>query len=97
MESDETRITRHVLISGRVQGVGFRAWVRRTADSFGVSGWVRNLRSGEVEAVFSGPETAVSAMIAACRQGPEWSSVQDVSVENAAEIHAGPLTIVADR
>lgn len=97
MVDDQKRISRHVLIAGRVQGVGFRAWVKRTADSLGVSGWVRNLRSGEVEAVFSGPEATVSAMITACRDGPEWSTVRDVSVENVPEIHAGPLTIVIDR
>ena len=45
----------HVLIMGRVQGVGYRAWVAREANAAGLSGWVRNLSSGDVEAVFSGP------------------------------------------
>lgn len=97
MGKDNSRISRHVTISGRVQGVGFRAWVKRTADDLGVSGWVRNLRDGSVEAVFSGPEAAVSAMIAACRDGPAWSSVRDVSVVNAQDSYTGGLTIVRDR
>lgn len=97
MASDEKRISRHVLISGRVQGVGFRAWVKRTADGLGVSGWVRNCPGGDVEAEFSGPEQAVTQMIAACHDGPEWSSVRDVHVVNASENHAGGLTIVRDR
>ncbi len=97
MVSDEKRISRHVLISGRVQGVGFRAWVRQTADGLGVSGWVRNCPGGEVEAVFCGPEQAVTEMIAACHDGPEWSSVQDVRVVNSPESHVGGLTIVRDR
>jgi len=97
MGKDNSRISRHVTISGRVQGVGFRAWVKRTADAFGVSGWVRNCAGGEVEAVFCGPEPAVTRMIAACRDGPEWSSVREVCVVNVQERHSGGLTIVLDR
>lgn len=97
MENRKNHISRHVLISGRVQGVGFRAWVRQTADGLGVSGWVRNCPGGEVEAVFCGPERAVAAMIAACHEGPTWSNVVDVRVVNAQESHSGGLTIVRDR
>jgi acylphosphatase len=87
----------HVAISGRVQGVGYRAWVKRTADELGVSGWVRNCRTGEVEAVFSGDAAAVDAMIAACRDGPGWAKVADIEVLGPAEMASGPLTILADR
>ena len=97
MGSESNLISRRVIISGRVQGVGFRAWVKRTADGLGMSGWVRNCPGGKVEAVFCGPEPAVTAMIAACHDGPQWSSVSDVRVVNTQERHSGGLTIVRDR
>jgi acylphosphatase len=67
---------RHVTISGRVQGVGYRYFVEREAQSRGLGGWVRNRRDGSVEAVFSGPADAVTTMIAACRRGPSSARVQ---------------------
>lgn len=72
----------HVLIRGRVQGVGFRAWVEREAEARGLSGWVRNRRDGTVEAVFAGDAPAVDEMIAACRVGPRAAVVDDVQVED---------------
>ena len=87
----------NVRISGRVQGVGFRAWVRRTAAALGVSGWVRNSPSGDVEAVFSGPEASVAAMIGACGEGPAFAQVADVRVLGPADAATGPLTILTDR
>ncbi|WP_420964471.1 acylphosphatase [Bradyrhizobium sp. B120] len=63
-------VIRHVTISGRVQGVGYRAWVDEQANSRGLEGWVRNRRDGSVEAVFAGPEAVVADMIAACGRGP---------------------------
>ena len=59
-----------VVIRGRVQGVGFRAWVESMALQQGLEGWVRNLRDGAVEAVFCGPSDKVAMMLIACRQGP---------------------------
>lgn len=79
-------IARHVLISGRVQGVGYRAWVAREAARRALSGWVRNLESGNVEAVFAGERQAVDGMIAACRKGPRLAQV--VSVEAVETEHA---------
>jgi acylphosphatase len=61
---------RHVLIHGRVQGVGYRAWAEDTARELRLQGWVRNRRNGAVEAVFAGSGDAVTKMIEACRQGP---------------------------
>jgi acylphosphatase len=61
---------RHVLIHGRVQGVGYRAFVEDSARDLGLQGWVRNRRDGSVEAVFAGPGETVAKMIEACRQGP---------------------------
>lgn len=69
-----------VRIEGRVQGVGFRAWVERRAIQHSLDGWVRNRRDGGVEAVFAGPATAVDAMVAECHQGPPASAVTMVRV-----------------
>jgi acylphosphatase len=65
----------HVVIRGRVQGVGYRAWTEYTALRRGVEGWVRNCRDGSVEAVFAGPAETVEAMVEACRQGPPGARV----------------------
>ncbi len=59
-----------LLISGRVQGVGFRYWVRERAEALGLDGWVRNLPDGRVEAVFAGPAALVEEAVAVCEQGP---------------------------
>ncbi len=63
-------IVRHVLVKGRVQGVGFRAFVEHEALKRGLEGWVRNCRDGSVEAVIKGDEQKVAEMIEACRRGP---------------------------
>jgi acylphosphatase len=68
----------HVTIRGRVQGVGYRAWVEDEATARGLEGWVRNRRDGSVEAVFAGPDDIVSDMIAACRSGPPSARVDAV-------------------
>lgn len=68
-------ISRHVIIRGRVQGVGFRAWTEYTALQRGLTGWVRNRRDGAVEAVFIGQAVAVEAMLADCRRGPTGARV----------------------
>jgi acylphosphatase len=74
---------RHVIVRGRVQGVGYRAWVEHTATGCDLAGWVRNRRDGSVEAVFSGPLTAVTEMIALCRRGPGASRVDAIENEAA--------------
>ncbi len=66
----DARIVRHVVIRGRVQRVGYRAWTEYTALEQGLEGWVRNRRDGAVEAVFVGRAAAVDEIIEACRQGP---------------------------
>jgi acylphosphatase len=68
-------------ISGRVQGVAYRAWAERQASLLFLSGWVRNRRDGSVEAVLSGPEEAVLEMIERCRRGPPLARVAAVSQE----------------
>src|SRR5258708_21265527 len=74
---------RHVTIGGRVQGVGYRAWVEDRARAHGLEGWVRNLRDGSVEAVLAGPADAVAEMIALCRRGPSSARVDAVTEEPA--------------
>ncbi len=74
----------HLLIHGRVQGVGYRAFLQAEAQRRGLSGWTRNLSSGEVEAVVAGPAEAVEALIAACRKGPLGSRVDGIVRSDAA-------------
>jgi acylphosphatase len=75
-------VVRHVVIRGRVQAVGFRAWTEFTARRHGLEGWVRNRRDGSVEATFVGPRDAVEAMIADCRRGPSSARVDAVDVRD---------------
>jgi len=77
--SERTRA--HVFVSGRVQGVFFRATTRDTADDVGADGWVRNLDDGRVEAVFEGTEEQVEAMVEFCHEGSSAARVEDVAVE----------------
>jgi acylphosphatase len=80
--SGATAICR-VVIRGRVQGVGFRAWTEHMALRLGLDGWVRNRLDGSVEAVFAGPPDTVGAMVDACRRGPGGSGVHGVSEHDA--------------
>jgi acylphosphatase len=75
--------TVHVIVTGRVQGVGYRAWVAKEAETRDLSGWVRNCRRGSVEAMFSGEAIIVDAMIAACRLGPHTAWVENVAVADS--------------
>src|ERR1700694_3638063 len=74
---------RQVTITGRVQGVGYRAWVEHRARAHDLEGWVRNRRDGNVEALFAGPEDIVSEMVARCRRGPSSARVEAVQEEPA--------------
>ncbi|MBI5063754.1 MAG: acylphosphatase [Desulfatitalea sp.] len=76
----DTNVRAHVIISGRVQGVFFRAETVRAAERLGVSGWVRNRNDGRVEALFEGPQTAVNDAIAWCHHGSPQSRVTGVEV-----------------
>ncbi len=87
----------HLLIHGRVQGVGYRAFLLAEAQKRRLAGWARNLRSGEVEAVVAGPAEAVEALIAACRTGPLGSRVDGiVRSEVAAPAPAGPFRVLRE-
>ena len=76
----DDRVRAHVRLSGRVQGVGFRFTTADEARQRHLSGWVRNLDSGGVEAVFEGSRTAVEDMLRWCHEGPPGSYVRDVRV-----------------
>jgi len=80
---------RRVMIRGRVQGVGYRAWVDHQARQFSLQGWVRNRRDGCVEAVFDGAEDIVARIIASCRNGPPSARVDDVAEEAASADELG--------
>ena len=73
---------RRAVVSGRVQGVGFRYFAERAAKKSGVAGWVRNLPDGRVETVVEGIDEAVEAYLAEIRKGPFGSRVSDVAVED---------------
>jgi acylphosphatase len=76
-------VIRHVTISGRVQGVGYRYWVEQQARALGLEGWVRNRRDGSVEALFAGPEGVVSDMVVPARRGPSTARVDAVQEDPA--------------
>ena len=75
----------HVTIRGRVQGVGYRAWVEDRARASRLEGWVRNRRDGSVEAVVQGPRDAVDAIIRWARRGPAAAEVEEVEVSDMDE------------
>ncbi len=70
-----------MIVSGRVQGVFFRATTKEKADSLGVKGWVRNTPEGEVEAVFEGEEDPVKSMVDFCKHGPPRAGVSNVKTD----------------
>ena len=84
-QASETIRTVHLRIRGRVQGVGYRAFVGSEAHRLGVDGWVRNRRDGSVEAILRGRPAQVEALIGLCRQGPTASDVASIDVADVAE------------
>ena len=73
------RVAASVRITGRVQGVYYRGWTAEQAARRGLTGWVRNLPDGSVEALFIGPRPDIQAMLAACRDGPRDAVMSDVA------------------
>src|SRR3954469_13273131 len=72
----------HVFVSGKVQGVGFRAFTKEKADEVGVKGWVKNLLDGRVEAVMQGPSDAIRKVLAGVKRGPRSARVDGVEVKD---------------
>src|SRR5260370_40427901 len=87
---------RQVTIRGRVQGVGYRAWVEHRARAHGLEGWGRNRRDGSVEALFAGPADVVAEIIALCRHGPSSARVEAVT-EASADADALNLRAACER
>jgi len=86
----ESRIVRHVVVRGRVQGVGFRAFVKQQAFERGLRGWVRNRRDGSVEAVLAGPPATIDAATETLRKGPLGARV-DALDQREATAEEAPL------
>ena len=85
------RVARRLMISGRVQGVGFRYFAQEAAIREGVAGWVRNLSDGRVEAYLEGEADAVTRLERVLHWGPRGSRVEDVETESEPPIgsHTG--------
>jgi acylphosphatase len=81
---------RRVTIIGRVQGVGYRAWVEHQARAHHLEGWVRNRRDGSVEALFAGPVEVVSEMVTRCRRGPASARVDAIQDD---DVHSDALNL----
>jgi acylphosphatase len=74
-------VTKHLIITGRVQGVGYRYYLAYKAQQFNITGWVRNRSDGSVEAVIQGTAENVEALILRAHRGPPKASVSDVTVK----------------
>ena len=71
----------HIIISGRVQGVFFRSNAAKKASEIGVTGWIRNLRDGSVEAIFEGNKKALEEIIDFCKIGPPGALVKNIELK----------------
>ena len=70
----------HVFISGKVQGVWYRATTKEIAEQLGIKGWVKNTLDGKVEAIFEGNQNNIDEMIKWCKKGPKLADVADVNI-----------------
>jgi acylphosphatase len=77
------KVTRHLIVHGRVQGVGYRYAMSREAEKCSVTGWVRNRRDGTVEATIQGLPPAIDRIVAWARRGPPAAQVTSVEVDDA--------------
>jgi acylphosphatase len=84
------RATVRLRIFGRVQGVGYRAWTAQRARKLGLTGWVRNLSDGTVEAMVQGPKDTIDTMVAACQAGPPLARVMQVDSREIADAESFP-------
>jgi acylphosphatase len=85
-----TEVQKHVFVSGRVQGVWFRAWTEQQCRQLGLSGWARNLSDGRVEMVIAGSTPAVSSLLKRLHEGPPQAKVEAVEVSDwTEEVPAG--------
>ena len=87
------RIAKSVRVTGRVQGVFFRAWTKEQADALSVSGWIRNCSDGSVEAHLEGDAGAVGQLIESMREGPSGASIERLEVDDATADHTDRFAI----
>ena len=80
---------KHIVITGRVQGVGFRYWLYKTAVRNNINGWVKNKISGEVEALLIGNDLEIDNLIKLCKKGPPSSKVAKIEVQNYKKEYSG--------
>ena len=73
---------KHIVISGKVQGVGFRYWLYKEAKQRNIDGWVRNKISGEVEALLIGKDEKINNLIKLCKKGPPLAEITKIDVQN---------------
>ena len=92
-DANHTRVRAHLYISGRVQGVYFRAATKQQADALGLAGWVRNLSDGRVETVVEGDAAVVEEMVAWCRRGPTGARMTDVQVGQESPLGESDFTV----
>ena len=76
-------VSQRMIVTGRVQGVGYRNFALSNAKALGLSGWVRNIPGGAVEILATGDDSAVDALVEVCREGPRLARVDDIRVEPA--------------
>ena len=81
----------HLIISGRVQGVGFRMFTKIKAENLGLSGWVRNLKDGRVEVVLVGPEEKIEEMLSWLKQGSPLARVGEVRIKSEKAVRKDPF------
>ena len=75
-------IKKHLIISGKVQGVGFRYWMQNLAINNNIGGWVKNKLSGDVEALIIGQEKEVQKLINQCKIGPSSATIQNIQIND---------------
>ena len=78
-------VKKHLIISGKVQGVGFRYWMQNLATNNNISGWVKNISSGDVEALVIGQEEEIQKLIKQCKIGPNSATIQNVHINDYKE------------
>lgn len=89
------RVTRHLRIFGRVQGVWYRESMRQEAERLGITGWVRNRLDGSVEAVAQGDAQAVEQLVKWCRRGPQQAQVTHIDIDDSVRSTGGVTTFAA--
>lgn len=81
MKNNNNKVSAHITVSGRVQGVAYRYYARDIAYQLGIKGWIRNLDNGDVESIIEGPKKSVEKMIDWYKEGPRLAIVENIEVD----------------